>query len=369
MERLQLDGNNLKQKKRTAAFATCGAVIIVSILLITSVWVSESARKGTKQAVDQVSGFYLEELAGRGARVVSDELNGHIIQMENALDILEDYNLESEETLRNFLGKVRKLYRVDKFALVDENGIVYTQHSTTSGLSRYSFLEEEFKEPVIRTLNLYGAKKQMILAMPVEDISFMGAQIKVCFIQINIADMLNTLTLQTSENETYCNLYYCNGESLTYDDFGYFEAGKNLFSALQDADMENGSDYEQLKHNFSNGISGHLSFNYMGSQEDFCYIPVEGTNWMLTILVRENVISDHISSISSDIMRHSAVQIVITIIVMLGVFSVLIYQSREASRILLEQEKANGARIRAAYNQIERERADMENIHAAMGSG
>ena len=38
-------------------------------------------------------------------------------------------------------------------------------------------------------------------------------------------------------------------------------------------------------------------------------------------------------------------------------------------KFLLEQEKADGNRIRAAYKQIERERTAMNNIHAAMGSG
>ena len=68
-------------------------------------------------------------------------------------------------------------------------------------------------------------------------------------------------------------------------------------------------------------------------------------------------------------MRRSIIQIVITILVMLGVFLVLILQSRKNARLLLEREKADGARIRAAYVQIERKQTDMENIHAAMGSG
>ena len=128
--------------------------------MITTVWVSKNARVGTQQAVNNVSGFYLDELAGRRAQVVSEELKNHFTHMENALEILEASNLRSQETLRDYLGKVKKLYGVEKFALVDENGIVYTEHSTVSGLSRYSFLSEDLTEPVIRTVNLYGTKKQ-----------------------------------------------------------------------------------------------------------------------------------------------------------------------------------------------------------------
>ena len=205
------------------------------MLIITTIWVSRSARIGTSQAVGKVSEFYLEELAGRRALVVSEELKNKFTYMDNALAILggEGEYLKSQETLRIFLGKVKKLYGVDKFALVNEKGIVYTEHSTTSGTSRYSFLSEELTEPVIHTSNLYGAKKQVVLAIPVKGISFFGVPFKACFIQVNIDEMLSSVTLQTSDNETFCNLYYRNGESLTGSPFGSIRRAATCFGCLR----------------------------------------------------------------------------------------------------------------------------------------
>ena len=135
----QKQGTEMQQRRQTIAFALLGGVIIAVILLITTIWGSGKARNSTRQAVNRVSEFYLEELAWRRAQVVSEELKGHITNMKNALSIIEPSDLESQESLRRFLGKIKKLYGVDKFALVDEDGIVYTQHSTSSGLSRYGF--------------------------------------------------------------------------------------------------------------------------------------------------------------------------------------------------------------------------------------
>ncbi len=347
--------------KQTVALAVWGGALIAAILLITTIWVTSSARTGTKEAVSRVSEFYLEEMAGRRARVVAQELNNHFDYMENAIGLLEGSDLISQDALRSFLAKVETLYGVDKFALVDEQGIVYTEHSTVSGLSRYSFLSEEMTKPVISTLNLYGAKKQVILAMPVEDIFFQGSRISACFIQLNIDEMLSSLTLQGNNNETECSLYYRNGESLTDSD--------DLFRTLANAQIEKGFSYEQLKQDFASGRKGQIAFNYQGNQQELCYMPVENTNWMLTFLIRDNVISSQISSISSEMMHRSDIQIAITVAAMLGVFLVLSYQSRKNSRLLLDQEKADGDRIRAAYVQIEREQRAMDNIHAAMGSG
>ncbi|KAI4442029.1 Sensor histidine kinase RcsC [Schaedlerella arabinosiphila] len=357
------------EKKKTITSAVWGGLLIALILLVTTLWVSNGARVGTSQAVNRVSEFYLEELAGRRAQVVSEELKSNISYMENALAIMEESDLASQESLRHFLGRVKRLYGLDKIALVDENGIVYTEHSTTSGLSRYSFLSEEMTGPVTSTANLYGARKQVVLAIPVEGISFQGSRVTASFIQINIDEMLSSLTLQASNNETYCNIYHRSGESLTNDKFGNTEPGSNLFSAVRDADNADGTDHQQLIRDFENGNPGQISFNYKGFQEDLCYVPVEGTNWMLAILIRDNVISEQISSISSGMMTRGIIQIIITVFAMLLVFHVLTNQSKKHSRILLEQEKEDGNRIRAAYAQIEKEQAAMRNIQAAIGSG
>ena len=370
MDQLKRENTTIKkeQRLRTVAYAVWGGLAIAAVLLLTTVWVSGSAGTGTDQAVNKVSEFYLEELAGRRAQVISEELKNYFVCMERALEILEDEDLESQETLRRFLRKMKTLYGVAKFAMVDENDIVYTEHSTVSGLSRYHFLAGELTEPVISTVNLYGAKKQVLFAVPVEHVVFQGVRIKACFLEVNIAEMMSSLTLQTSDR-TYYNLYYRNGESLTEENFGYLTAGNNLLTALRDAEMETESDYEKLTGDFLDGRSGQISFTYQGMKEDLCYIPVEGTNWMLTILIRDNVISGQISSISAGMIRRGIIQIFITVVSMLVVFLILIHQSRKNAMALLEQEKANGNRIRAAYAQIERERTAIENIQAAMGSG
>lgn len=163
MEQSKYNGTH---KKQTVVYAITGGIMIAAILLVTMIWVSGGARIGTNEAVNRVSEFYLEELAGRREQVVSQELKNHFSYMEKAIGILKEMDLESQETLRGFLGVLKRLYQVEKFALVDENGIVYTENSTTSGLSRYSFLSGDLTEPVISTGNLYGAKKQVILLFP-----------------------------------------------------------------------------------------------------------------------------------------------------------------------------------------------------------
>lgn len=360
---------NERQKKQTITSAVVGGVIIAAILLLTTIWVSNSARKSTSQAVSRVSDFYLEELAGRRAQVVAEELRKGFGYIENALYIMDASDLESLDSLHKFFRRVKKLCGIDRFALVDENGIVYTEFYTESGIGRYNFLSEELTGPLISTEKPDGVRKQVVLAMPVDNIIFQGARIEACFIQLDIESMLSSLTVQTDYNESYWSLYHRNGEDLANNDFGNLKAGMNLLSELENADIQSGFSYEQLVDDFANGREGQISFRYMGSQENLCYIPVDGTNWMLTVLIRDNVITDQISFVSNDMMKRSVIQIIITVFVMLIVFFILIRQIRQNAKVLLEQEKADGDKIRAAYARIEKEQMSMDNIHAAMGSG
>ena len=118
---------NEQQKRQTIAFSIWGGIAIAAVLVITTLWVAARAGKGTDQAVGRVSEFYMEELAGRRSQVVSGELNNHFRHLENALGVLDESDLKSQESLRSFLGRTRRILGVDKFAMVDEDGIVYAQ--------------------------------------------------------------------------------------------------------------------------------------------------------------------------------------------------------------------------------------------------
>ena len=54
---------------------------------------------------------------------------------------------------------------------------------------------------------------------------------------------------------------------------------------------------------------------YEGIRETLSYVPVNGTDWFLTYLIRESVISDSISAISEGIIRRSIIQSLLTVAV------------------------------------------------------
>jgi len=137
----------MKKKKRITnrtflLTAVIGSLLIMAMVTANSIGASKQTRLETEEAVSAVSRFYLETMADRRAQTVSNQINNEFIQMEKALDFIQDEEIGSQKELRNTLGKITDLLSLKRFALVDKDDVVYTQYTTYTGRSRHEFLSD-----------------------------------------------------------------------------------------------------------------------------------------------------------------------------------------------------------------------------------
>ena len=349
-----MGGNNQKTpKSRNYQIAIIGGVLIVIMLILSNLWMGASARRSTEDAVHAVSDFYLEELAGRREQVVASNLNDSINNMYAAIGLLEQDDLSDVEHLQAFQLRMRTLYRLEKFAFVDANGLIYTATGTQNDIDSYSFDYRSISEPEISIKDLESADKKVIIAVPVDDIPFIGQTLVASFMEIDINRLLEGLSLQTGDNSaTFCNLYNEDATSLTNVVLGGQSTSTNLLTALREAEFPAGLTIEQVEVDFREGNGGVISFTYRGTSENMYYTPVAGTNWMLTYLIRDSIIGEQINTISQGIIRRSMIQTLGITLVMFAVFVFIIQQNRRASRLELEKETAE-AENRAKQQELE----------------
>ena len=99
-----------------------------------------------------------------------------------------------------------------------------------------------------------------------------------------------------------------------------------------------GYSYENVRSDFVNLKSGIASFTYNGTSETLSYVPVKGTDWMLTYLIRESVIAEKISGVSSGIVARSVLQSGLTALVLVAIFVFIVIQMRKNANLTLEKE-------------------------------
>ncbi len=319
--------------------AVIGSIIVAIILVVGTFLTGRNAGEDTETAVRTVSLLYLDELAGRREQVVASTLSSYINDIDIAIGLMDKNDLNSAESLQAYQARMKQLYSLEKFAFVDADGLIYTSRGTRTDIDKYNFDYNNISGPEISVKNLDTNNKKVVIAAPVDRLPFQGKHLVVCFIEIDMSRMLENISFQANNNNTtFCNLYTHDGISLTNVVLGGLAGNTNLFTVMDRASFDSSHTLAAMREDFAAKKSGVVSFTYNDVNETLCYVPVRGTDWMLTYLVRESVISNQISAISDGIIQRSLIQSVFTALVLMGVFGVMLFQMRRAAKINLARE-------------------------------
>ena len=368
------------EKSKIKLLYILGGILILMIMIIGLIYNGQKSREDTEDAVSRVSLLYLDELVGRREQVVENNLNNKIEVINIAVNLMTDMDKSDVEHLQDYQARMKKLYKLEKFAFVDSKGLIYTALGPQDNIDEYDFDYKTISEPEISILNLNTIDKKVVIAIPV-DIPFNGDNLKVCFMEIDMEEMLSGVSMESGENNaTFCNIYTSDGIALSNTILGGLAVEDNLVDAMSKADFEKGYNYEKFLDEFRNGKSGKVTFTYNDTLETLSYKPIEGTNWQLTYLIRESVISDEIGSITKGTVLRSIVQSLCVGICLLVLFAFVVYQIRKNTQIMLDKETAEAEnRVKQTEMQEkinlqeklleeEKKRAIQDNLITAMAS-
>lgn len=330
--------SKLRDNRIIMSLLIMGGVIVAGILIIGMLLTGRKASEDTNAAVRNVSLLYLDELAGRREQVVESVLNDYTMNIDIALGLLEKGDLSSTDSFQSYQARMKQLYGFEKFAFVDTNGLIYTSRGRRTDIDTYAFDYNNLSEPEISLKNVDGKNKKVIIAVPVDRIEFENNVLVACFVEIDMDTLLSSISLQSNNNTTFCNLYTADGISLADTVLGGLASENNLLTAMTNATFEDGYSLEEMRQNFSQGKKGVVSFTYNGIRETLYYVPVTGTNWMLTYLIRESIISEQITSISDGIVLRSFILSVFAAFLLIIIFIFIVIQTKRAAKITLEKE-------------------------------
>ena len=363
--------------KRLMAVVIFGSIAIALILILGTIWTGKSASRDTEKAVRNVSLLYLEELAGRREQVIASALNDYIKDMDVAIGLLTPNDLSSPESLQAYQLHMKQLYGLEKFAFVDEDGLIYTSRGTRTDIDQYAFDYEALTGAEISLKNEGNENTKVVIAVPTDRLPFQGHYLVVCFMEIDMQHMLDNISLQSgTNNTTFCNIYTADGYSLSNTVLGGLASEDNLLTAMENADYEEDYNIEKLREDFKNGNTGVVSFTYNNIRETMYYVPVHRTNWMLTYLIRESIISAQIDAISRGIVTRSMGLAILITLVLAGVFAVIAIQTRKAAKLAIEQETAETMQqeleeriaLQDELLEQEKKRAQLDSMITALAS-
>ena len=328
--------------------AVIGSILVLVMVTANTLWASRQTSVATNEAVSNVSSFYLEAMADRRAKTITNLINSNFEQMEKAVMLIEDEGVKTQDELRHAIGLVKSLLNLNRFALVDEDNIVYTQYTTYTGRSRHAFLaEEKLTGRIITTVSIYGSSKQLCLAIPTPDLEIMGKQFKACFVQLDIKDIVDLLAFD-DQGRTHFALYAKNGVNLSGTELGPVIYNHNFFEILKK--IVSDDVWEENHENFEKEREGIITFDVGKAEETLCYVPIEGTGWEMAVLIRDSVIQDQIRDVSERNFATSRHQIYFTLIAEVILATSLLIMLRRLARMRLEEEKETSRTFQTMAN-------------------
>lgn len=326
--------------KRTTVIIIVGSLILMGVMIAGTILMGQSAKQDTDRSVRMVSLMFMDELAGRRKQVVENDLQNKIRTIQVAIDLMNEEDLSDTEHLAAYQKRMKQLFTLDKFAFVDTDGLIYTSLGIRDNIDEYDFEYKDLSGPEISLFSSADGQRQVIIAVPV-DLQLNEKTLSACFMAINMEDMLSAISVSSdAQGTTFCNIYTRDGRALTDSVLGGLAAEDNLISAMQNADFEQSDSFDSFYQSFSKGEKGTVSLTYNGIRETLSYIPIEGTDWQLTYLIRESVVSDKINDISDNAIRRSLLQTLLTIAVMGFMFGLVFVQVRKNDRLVLDSRTA-----------------------------
>ena len=312
-----MDENNFfsdKQNQKSFKLIAIGGIILAAVLIFTGIWTSRSAQRDTDEAIHSVSRFYLKDLSGHCKHLVESSLKSVITNFQNALQTAD---LQNQDTLQNWLSRMEYILDIKEIILVDANGMAYTAREN------FSFTE----------------KNSSYVEVQINAVPFMDTQIVRALIHVNFENILNKNHMHENGENVVCSLYTMQGEPLTQIDNQKFSNTANLFDELKNFKFSDGYNVDNVRADFLANKRGFTFFTIDGKNEELLfYNPIEGTEWLLICLSREDTIGEQINAVSHDIINRSIIQMALTVAIMALICAFILHQAKRTAQIIHEKE-------------------------------
>lgn len=328
-------------------------LIFVSILfLITAILCISAAviyRKVSARTVTNISGVYLQEMTTQISSHFQTNLNSQFSQIYTISNAISENDLKDEESLKHFLTQAQEDNDFTHIALISSKGIAYSPDGTVPALSKISNLDKllDGSEKLISVNESIWESNTILLGTAMTPVSFQDSRLIAVIVGIHTSDIGVKLGLDSEKDtNSYTNIVTRNGDFVIKSSFSEeILQGTNLFTIYeQQADFDEGYDYESFRAAIAAGKSGLTLMTVGGHHVYLYYVPIQGTDWYMITSMAYETVNDQIVYLSQFMVAVS-VGIFIILFSTVSAFFLLLSHREKRNRelLLMEKERAESA--------------------------
>ncbi len=340
--------NKVKDSRgRSVFWVVLGLVVLIVVLMISSFWFLTTAQKTTENSVYDVSEVYLQELTKQKINQFQINLENQVRQLRIAIATLDAEDTSSKEKLQNCIKETNKVSEFDFFALLDNEGIIYTESDVINDSSQYPFINRDLKKSKV-SLEKVDENNMIMVMVPLEDTSFEERKIIGAVAGVNAGTFSEKVFTQYDFGRIFCEVIMADGSFVIKTNHNHLKEKFNLFSGLgKEAVFGDGFSIGKVKSDIDSGKSGVASYYLKDILHYTYYAPIEGTDWYMKTTIHYDLVSSKIDAVRQTMTRNSLVQLALVVLMLLAVFGIYLSVRRKNDKLnyqRIQAEESNRAK-------------------------
>lgn len=340
--------NKMKDSKgRSIFWVVLGLIVLIVVLMISSFWFLKTAQKTTENSVYDVSELYLQELTNQKVNQFQINLENQARQLRIAIATINAEDTGSKQKLQNCIRETNRESNFDFFALIDEEGTIYTESDVINDPSKYPFVNKDQKEAEVSLERVDGNNLIMVM-VPLEDSSFEGRKIIRAAAGINTEAFSDKVFSQYDFGRIFCEVIMADGSFVIKTNHNHLKEKSNLFSGLErEAVFGENFTLDHLKSDINSGKSGVASYYLQDILHYTYYAPIEGTDWYMKTTIHYDLVSSKIDAVRQTMTQNSLVQLALVVLMLLAAFGIYLSVRRKNDKLnyqRIQAEESNRAK-------------------------
>ena len=349
----ELQNKGKDSRGRSVFWVVLGLIVLIVVLIISSLWFLTTAQKTTENSVYDVSEVYLQELTKQKINQFQINLENQVRQLRIAIATLAMEDTGSKEKLQNCIKEMNKVSEFDFLALVDNEGIIYTESDVINDSSPYQdfrpypFIDRNLKTSKV-SLEKVDENNMIMVMVPLEDTSFEGRKITGAVAGVNAETFSEKVFTQYDFGRIFCEVIMADGSFVIKTNHNHLKEKANLFSGLgKEAVFGDGFSIGKVKSDIDSGKSGVASYYLEDILHYTYYAPIEGTDWYMKTTIHYDLVSSKIDAVRQTMTRNSLVQLALVVLMLLAVFCIYLSVRRKNDKLnyqRIQAEESNRAK-------------------------
>lgn len=325
--------------------------ILLFVVVLSTWWLLKSSQSTTEGSVYNVSKLYLEELTAQQTKKFTNALDHQKQKLKTAVHLLGETDVSGRESMQEFIGHMEEINGFDFFALIDEEGTLYTESSVYPDIFPSGFPDEDFAEPSVFFNRSMGEGNLVLTGVPLDGQVTEGRRLTEAMVGIDTDTVIDEMSLDESDGHSFSNIIMPDGSYVIRMPHTHLAPNTNLFTALkEEAQFEDGDGLKRWQEDVKDGKEGMAVYELQGLQHFTYYMPIQGTNWCITTTLHYSLVSENVEIIRTTLARNGGIQLMLILLIVVVLFVVYLSMHKKNDNLRFEKIQAEeGSRAKSVF--------------------